>query len=92
MTERYKFEERRVGDAEVLYTLFLHNDDVNSFEDVISHLTSVCEIDAIQAEQIAYLVHYKGSCDVCSGSKEEMLKREYLLQEKGLTLSVKQKS
>jgi ATP-dependent Clp protease adaptor protein ClpS len=48
--------------------LILHNDDVHSFDYVISSLIEVCEMEATQAEQCTYLVHYKGKCDVKKGS------------------------
>jgi ATP-dependent Clp protease adaptor protein ClpS len=42
--------------------IVLHNDDVNTFDHVIETLIRVCKHDAIQAEQCALLVHYKGKC------------------------------
>ena len=49
-------------------SLILHNDDVHTFEFVIDSLIEVCEHDSLQAEQCTYLVHYKGKCDVKTGS------------------------
>lgn len=43
-------------------SLLLVNDDVNSFEHVISSLVEVCGHDEIQAEQCAVLTHIKGGC------------------------------
>jgi ATP-dependent Clp protease adaptor protein ClpS len=40
--------------------LLLHNDDVNTFDYVIESLVEVCEHDSEQAEQCAYITHYKG--------------------------------
>ena len=48
--------------------LILHNDDVHSFDYVISSLIEVCDMESTQAEQCTYLVHYKGKCDVKKGS------------------------
>jgi ATP-dependent Clp protease adaptor protein ClpS len=61
-----------------LYDLVLFNDDVNTFDWVIETLIEVCEHDALQAEQCAYIVHYKGKCTVKSGDFEflEPLQRE----------------
>ncbi len=53
-------------------SLILHNDEVHTFDYVIEALIEVCEHDTIQAEQCTYLVHYKGKCDVKSGSFEEL--------------------
>lgn len=48
--------------------LVLHNDDVNTFDFVIESLIEVCDHTVEQAEQCTWLVHYKGKCDVKSGS------------------------
>jgi ATP-dependent Clp protease adaptor protein ClpS len=50
--------------------LILHNDDVHSFDYVINTLIEVCDMEAIQAEQCTFLVHYKGKCDVKKGAFE----------------------
>ena len=63
--------------------LILHNDDVHSFDYVIKTLIEVCNMEAVQAEQCTYLVHYKGKCDVKKGAfetlqpyKEGLIERE----------------
>jgi ATP-dependent Clp protease adaptor protein ClpS len=48
-------------------SLFLINDDYNSFEHVVDCLTAICDQDPIQAEQCALLTHYKGSCEIVIG-------------------------
>jgi ATP-dependent Clp protease adaptor protein ClpS len=50
--------------------LILHNDDVHSFDYVINTLIEVCNLEAVQAEQCTFLVHYKGKCDVKKGAYE----------------------
>lgn len=50
-----------------LYQLIVYNDDVNTFTWVILTLIEVCKHAAHQAEQCAYIVHYKGSCTVKEG-------------------------
>lgn len=52
------------------YDLVLFNDDVNTFDWVIESLVNVCDHDPIQAEQSAFIVHYKGKCTVKSGDWE----------------------
>jgi ATP-dependent Clp protease adaptor protein ClpS len=52
--------------------IVLHNDDVNTFDHVIETLIRVCKHDALQAEQCALLVHYKGKCTVKTGTLEEL--------------------
>ena len=39
--------------------LIIYNDDVNSFDHVITSLIKVCKHEPVQAEQCTYLIHYK---------------------------------
>lgn len=48
--------------------LILYNDDVNTFDHVIDTLVEVCHHTFEQAEQCAIIVHFKGKCDVKTGS------------------------
>lgn len=54
------------------YSLVLFNDDVNTFEWVIECLMRICDHEEIQAEQSAYIVHYKGKCAVKTGTWDEL--------------------
>ena len=65
--------------------IVLYNDDVNTFDHVIDTLIAVCGHTAIQAEQCAILVHYKGKCTVKTGSFEELKSQCSLLLEAGLS-------
>lgn len=51
-----------------LMDLVVFNDDVNTFDHVISTLIRVCQHTPEQAEQCTMLIHYKGKCAVKSGS------------------------
>jgi ATP-dependent Clp protease adaptor protein ClpS len=53
-------------------SLIVWNDDVNTFEWVIETLIEVCGHTEEQAEQCAYLVHFKGKCDVKQGEYEKL--------------------
>ena len=44
--------------------IVLYNDDVNTFDHVITTLIYACEHTSEQAEQCAIIVHYKGKCTV----------------------------
>lgn len=68
--------------------LVLHNDDVNTFDFVISSLIKVCKHTTIQAEQCTWLVHYKGKCDVKSGSYEFLDPMCSALLERGLSAEI----
>lgn len=68
--------------------LVLHNDDVNSFDYVMETLVDVCGHSLTQAEQCATITHYKGKCEVRSGSFPEMKELRYKLIARGLKASV----
>lgn len=53
-------------------SLFLINDDYNSFDHVVDCLTAICDHDPIQAEQCALLTHYKGSCEILIGDNADL--------------------
>jgi ATP-dependent Clp protease adaptor protein ClpS len=68
--------------------IVLHNDDVNTFDHVIETLIRVCKHDAIQAEQCALLVHYKGKCSVKTGTLEELKPQCTALLDAGLSAEI----
>ena len=68
--------------------IVLHNDDVNTFDHVIETLIRVCKHDAIQAEQCALLVHYKGKCTVKTGTLEELKPQCTALLDAGLSAEI----
>jgi ATP-dependent Clp protease adaptor protein ClpS len=68
--------------------LVLHNDDVNSFGYVMEKLVDVCDHSMTQAEQCATITHYKGKCEVRSGSLTEMKELRYKLISAGLKASI----
>lgn len=68
--------------------LVLHNDDVNTFDFVISSLIKVCNHTALQAEQCTWLVHYKGKCDVKSGSYDYLEPMCIALLDRGLSAEI----
>jgi ATP-dependent Clp protease adaptor protein ClpS len=55
-----------------LWELVLFNDDINSFDHVITTLIDVCKHSPEQAEQCTLIIHYKGKCGVKSGDFEEL--------------------
>jgi ATP-dependent Clp protease adaptor protein ClpS len=84
-------EEYEVLDLETLVdqqTIVLYNDEVNTFDFVIDQLVKYCKHEPIQAEQCAYIVHYKGRCNVKTGSFEELKPVCSALLEKGLTAEI----
>ena len=69
-------------------TLVLYNDEVNTFEYVMETLVEVCDHSMTQAEQCATITHYKGRCEVRSGTLKEMKEMRYQLISHGLKASV----
>ncbi len=69
-------------------TIVLYNDDVNTFDHVIDMLVYACDHEPLQAEQCAMLVHYKGKCDVKSGSIEDLKPRCSKLLQAGLSAEI----
>ncbi len=68
--------------------LILHNDDYNSFDHVIRSLIEVCDHDAVQAEQCAYITHFNGKCDVKKGSYNLLKPLKDLLIQKELNVTI----
>lgn len=68
--------------------LVLHNDEVNTFEYVIDILIRVCEHNNEQAEQCAYITHYKGKCDIKKGSFDYLKTYKDDLINKGLNVTI----
>lgn len=51
-----------------LMDLVVFNDDINTFEHVTRTLMKVCQHTPEQAEQCTLIIHYKGKCQVKSGT------------------------
>ena len=71
------------------WSLTLFNDNHNTFDHVIECLISTCGHDTLQAEQCAMIVHFKGKCNVKSGSYDELAPIHQSLSEKDLTVELK---
>lgn len=70
------------------YQIVLFNDPVNTFDWVIQSLVDVCDHSSQQAEQCAWIVHFKGKYAIKSGTKEDMTARCSALLDRGLTAEV----
>ncbi|ALO14348.1 MAG TPA: ATP-dependent Clp protease adaptor ClpS [Salinivirga sp.] len=68
--------------------LLLYNDDVNTFDFVIKSLVEVCNHNNEQAEQCAYITHYKGKCDIKTGSMELLKPMKNILIDRGLSVTI----
>lgn len=70
------------------WNLVLYNDEHNTFDHVIEMLISICGHDAMQAEQCALLVHFKGKCTVMAGTYDELEPKCTRLLEADLTAEI----
>lgn len=75
-------------EEEVKRVLVLHNDDYNTFDFVIVSLMEVCDHTLEQAEQCTWLVHYKGKCEVKTGSYEFLEPMCTALLDRGLSAEI----
>ncbi|MBN2747198.1 MAG: ATP-dependent Clp protease adaptor ClpS [Bacteroidales bacterium] len=71
-----------------LYDLVLFNDDFNTFDWVIESLVEVCKHDPLQAEQCAFIVHFKGKCTVKSADFDTLEPMHRELSNRNLTVDI----
>jgi ATP-dependent Clp protease adaptor protein ClpS len=65
--------------------LIVYNDDVNTFNHVITSLMEVCGHELHQAEQCSIIIHYNGKCQVKHGDFEELKPMCVALLDRGLS-------
>ena len=70
------------------YSLIVWNDEVNTFEWVIETLVQVCGHSPEQAEQCAYLIHFKGKYAVKDGDYDELKQYCDAITERGIGATV----
>ncbi len=68
--------------------LIIYNDDVNTFDHVISSLVEVCKHEVVQAEQCTLIIHYKGKCAVKSGEYDKLEPMCVALLDRGLSAQI----
>lgn len=65
--------------------LIVYNDDYNTFEWVIQCFVEICRHNTAQAEQLSYLIHFKGKATVKTGSQKELKPIKEALVDRGLS-------
>lgn len=86
--EKTKSKSKEKDNQGFTREMILHNDDFNTFDYVIDALVEVCDHEPLQAEQCAFIVHYKGKCSVKTGY-EDALKTMYSeMLKRGLTVTI----
>ena len=72
------------------YQIIVWNDDVNTFEWVIETLMEVCGHSYEQAEQCAYLIHFKGKYAVKEGDYDDLKQYCDAITERGIGATVEE--
>lgn len=87
-------EHKHKEDTEVLeetvdpFQLIVWNDEVNTFDWVIETLMEVCQHSYEQAEQCAYIIHFKGKYAVKQGTYDELRPMCDAITERGIGATV----
>ena len=82
-------EEMLVETAEQFpFTLIVWNDDVNTFEWVITSLMEVCGHTEEQAEQCALIIHYNGKYAVKEGEYSDLKPMCEALLDRGISATI----
>lgn len=84
ISEELLLEEEVLKQSEIV----LFNDDVNTFDHVISTLIDVCDHTPEQAEQCSLIVHYNGKCTVKTGDYDDLKPRCSRLLQAGLSAEI----
>lgn len=69
-------------------SLVVHNDDVNTFDWVIQSLMEICRHTSEQAEQCAFIIHFKGKYAVKQGQHEVLQPMKNALVDRGINATI----
>lgn len=86
--EQYDNQYKTETKIDYLKSIVVYNDDVNSFEHVISCFISILKHDMDKAVRCTTTVHFDGKCDVMSGSYEELEPYALALMNKKLSCKI----
>jgi ATP-dependent Clp protease adaptor protein ClpS len=71
-------------------SLVVWNDNVNTFDWVIESLVDVCEHTQEQAEQCAWIIHYKGKYAVKQGAMKKIKPMREALVDRGIGATIEE--
>ena len=86
-TEVLEIEEVLV-DVQDPFHLIVWNDEVNTFEWVIETLVEVCDHSYEQAEQCAYIIHFRGKYAVKQGNYDDLKPMCDAITERGIGATI----
>ena len=69
-------------------SLIVWNDEINTFDWVIQSLMEICGHTSEQAEQCAWIIHYRGKYTVKSGPEKKINPMREALVERGIGATV----
>ncbi|MCC6288578.1 MAG: ATP-dependent Clp protease adaptor ClpS [Chitinophagaceae bacterium] len=72
------------------FQLIVWNDEVNTFEWVIKTLEEVCGHSHEQAEQCAYIIHFKGKYAVKHGDYDDLKPQCDAITERGIGATIEE--
>jgi ATP-dependent Clp protease adaptor protein ClpS len=72
--------------------LIVHNDEHNTFEHVIDSFIEVLRYESTQAEQLAYIIHFKGKATVKTASLSVLRPLKDALVDRGLSAVIEETS
>lgn len=87
--EKFGVGSENKGLPTELFILVLFNDDVNSFDHVLTSLIEVCEHTPEQAEQCTFLAHLKGEANIKTGPKSKLQEMGIELIKRGIKVEVR---
>ena len=75
-------------DIDSPFHLVVWNDEVNTFEWVIETLMEICNHSYEQAEQCAYIIHFKGKYAVKHGAYDDLKPMADAITDRGIGATV----
>lgn len=75
--------------TETIWRVFLFNDDIHSFEEVIDQLIKATACSVGRAEDLAWTVHREGKAMVFDGEFETCFAVQSILKEIGLVTEIR---
>lgn len=79
-------------DSGMVARLIVYNDEVNTFDWVIKCFMEICKHTEEQAEQLSYIIHFKGKATVKTGPKSELQPMKEALVDRGLSAVIEEES
>jgi ATP-dependent Clp protease adaptor protein ClpS len=70
------------------YKVILHDDNHNTFENVIDSIMNVCGYNYLQAVQCTIIVHEAKRCNIYEDRHDDCQEVAWLLRKEGLTVTV----